>query len=105
MPTVETVRGQVELSDLGPTLMHEHVFVLSAEHVQNYGNEWWDEETRVTDAIGKLNALHAKGIATIVDPTVWGPAARTTPSGRLPRRTGTTSTSATTCSRRSTRPG
>ena len=52
--------------------MHEHVFVLSTEHMQNYGSDWWDEEARVADAIGKLNALHAKGIHTIVDPTVWG---------------------------------
>ena len=72
MPTVETVRGPVELSDLGATLMHEHVFVLSTEHVQNYGDQWWDEEARVADAVAKLNALHAKGITTIVDPTVWG---------------------------------
>ncbi|MGH3258930.1 MAG: phosphotriesterase family protein [Streptosporangiaceae bacterium] len=72
MASVETVRGPVELDDLGPTLMHEHVFVLSTEHVQNYGSTWWDEEARVADAIVKLNALHAKGIHTIVDPTVWG---------------------------------
>jgi phosphotriesterase-related protein len=73
MATVESVRGPVELSDLGPTLMHEHVFVLSTEHVQNYGHgNWWDEEARVADAIAKLNSLHAKGIRTIVDPTVWG---------------------------------
>jgi phosphotriesterase-related protein len=73
MTTVESVRGPVELSDLGPTLMHEHVFVLSTEHVQNYGHgNWWDEETRVADAIDKLNSLHRKGIRTIVDPTVWG---------------------------------
>ncbi len=72
MASVETVRGQVELGDLGPTLMHEHVFVLSTEHVQNYGSTWWDEEARVADAIVKLNALHAKGIHTIADPTVWG---------------------------------
>ena len=39
---VETVRGPVELSDLGQTLMHEHVYVLSTEHVQNYGSDWWD---------------------------------------------------------------
>jgi phosphotriesterase-related protein len=52
--------------------MHEHVFVLSTEHVQNYGSDWWDEEARVADAIEKLNALHARGIRTIVDPTVWG---------------------------------
>lgn len=72
MSTVQTVRGPVGVGDLGPTLMHEHVFVLSTEHVQNYGHEWWDEEARVADAITKLNALHAKGITTIVDPTVWG---------------------------------
>ena len=72
MAAVETVRGPVELRSLGPTLMHEHVFVLSTEHVQNYGNDWWDEEARVADAIAKLNAVYAKGIRTIVDPTVWG---------------------------------
>ena len=38
MATVESVRGPVELADLGPTLMHEHIFVLSTEHVQNYGH-------------------------------------------------------------------
>ncbi len=73
MPTVETVKGPVDVDNLGPTLMHEHVFVLSTEHVQNYGDgSWWDEETRVSDAIARLNALRAKGITTIVDPTVWG---------------------------------
>lgn len=72
MAVVETVRGPVELGSLGQTLMHEHVFVLSTEHVQNYGSDWWDEEARVADAIAKLNALYAKGIHTIVDPTVWG---------------------------------
>jgi phosphotriesterase-related protein len=72
MAVVETVRGPVELDRLGQTLMHEHVFVLSTEHVQNYGSDWWDEEARVADAIAKLDALYAKGIHTIVDPTVWG---------------------------------
>jgi phosphotriesterase-related protein len=46
--------------------------VLSTEHVQNYGSSWWNEEVRVADAIAKLNAVHTKGIRTIVDPTVWG---------------------------------
>jgi phosphotriesterase-related protein len=73
VPTVETANGPVEVDDLGPTLMHEHVFILSTEHVQNYGDgAWWDEEARVTDAVAKLTALHRKGITTIVDPTVWG---------------------------------
>ncbi len=29
MPTVHTVRGPIDTADLGRTLMHEHVFVLS----------------------------------------------------------------------------
>jgi phosphotriesterase-related protein len=71
--TVETVRGAVEVSALGRTLMHEHVFVLATEHVQNYGAAaWWDEEERVQDAVAKLRAVAAKGFTTIVDPTVWG---------------------------------
>jgi phosphotriesterase-related protein len=71
--TVETVRGPVDVADLGPTLMHEHVFVLATEQVQNYGDgSWWDEEARVADAVDRLRALRAKGITTIVDPTVWG---------------------------------
>lgn len=73
MPTVETVRGPVDVTDLGPTLMHEHVFVLGSEHVSNYGEgAWWDEEERVSDAVTQLNALVARGITTIADPTVWG---------------------------------
>ena len=71
-PTVETVSGPIDPGTLGPTLMHEHVFVMSTEHMQNYGSEWWDEEARVADAVTKLNRLHAKGVTTIVDPTVWG---------------------------------
>ena len=73
MATVETLRGPVDTADLGRVLMHEHVFVLSTEHLDNYGaGAWWDEEERVTDAVQKLNALKDSGIDTIVDPTVWG---------------------------------
>lgn len=73
MPTVETARGPLDVSALGTTLMHEHVFVLSTEHLQNYGyGAWWDEEERVTDAVEKLRELKSLGVDTIVDPTVWG---------------------------------
>ncbi len=76
MSTVETVRGPVELSALGPTLAHEHVFILEPEALQNYGRRWgapyWDEEVRVADAIEKLRRLREGGIHTIVDPTVPG---------------------------------
>lgn len=72
MPQVETVRGPVDVADLGRTLMHEHVFVLSTEILTNYGGDWWDEESRVSDAVDKLRALRERGISTIVDPTVIG---------------------------------
>lgn len=72
MALVETVRGPVELDALGTTLMHEHVFVLTPDVMQNYGDQWWDEEERVTDAVAKLSELKQAGVSTIVDPTVVG---------------------------------
>ena len=73
MPDVQTVMGPVAVGSLGPTLMHEHLFVLSADYTQNYGpGDWWDEDERVEDVCERLRSLHAKGVATIVDPTVVG---------------------------------
>src|SRR5258705_8843658 len=72
MATIATVRGPISAADLGVTLMHEHIFVLSAEILQNYPEEWGDEEQRVEDAVTKLNALKARGVDTIVDLTVIG---------------------------------
>lgn len=71
MPTVETVRGPVDTTELGRTLMHEHVFVLTPDAQQNWPQEW-DEEERVRDAVEKLSALPKAGYRTIVDPTVVG---------------------------------
>lgn len=70
--TVETVRGQISSGDLGVTLMHEHVFVLSPEIMANFPEGWGDEEAREQAAVEKLNALKAAGVDTIVDPTVIG---------------------------------
>lgn len=72
MTTVNTVRGAVDTASLGQVLMHEHVFVLTPEIMQNYGGDYWNEQERVTDAINKLRELKAAGIDTIVDPTVLG---------------------------------
>lgn len=71
MSTVHTVRGAVDTADLGRTLMHEHVFVLTADS-QNQWAEPWDEQARVAEAVDKLGALAASGVRTIVDPTVDG---------------------------------
>jgi phosphotriesterase-related protein len=72
VPQVETVQGPVDTAALGPVLMHEHVFVLTADVQQNYPEEWGSEEERVADAVGKLTELAATGVRTIVDPTVVG---------------------------------
>ena len=69
---VDTVRGPINASDLGVTLMHEHVFVLSPEIMANYPEGWGEEDARIAAAIEKLNALKAIGVDTIVDPTVIG---------------------------------
>ena len=69
---VHTVRGPIPAADLGVTLMHEHVFVLSTEIMTNYPEGWGDEEAREQAAVDKLNALKAIGVDTIVDPTVIG---------------------------------
>jgi phosphotriesterase-related protein len=71
MATVQTVRGPVESAQLGNVLMHEHVFVLGEEIRQNYP-DYWNEEERIADAVSKLTELAARGISTIVDPTVIG---------------------------------
>jgi phosphotriesterase-related protein len=72
MQPIETVAGPVEAQSLGVTLMHEHVFVLDAELVQNYPEEWGSEEKRIADAIERMNELKTSGVDTIVDLTVTG---------------------------------
>ncbi|WP_217651279.1 hypothetical protein [Geodermatophilus nigrescens] len=72
MPQVQTVKGPVDTAELGPTLMHEHVFVLNADVQQNYPEEWGSEDDRVADAVQKLGKLAGTGVRTIVDPTVIG---------------------------------
>ena len=72
MVDVATARGPVAVGDLGRTLMHEHIFVLTPDVQQNYPEEWGNEDARIDDAVAKLTALVAAGISTIVDPTVVG---------------------------------
>ncbi|ALG84570.1 phosphotriesterase family protein [Gordonia phthalatica] len=74
MTVVETVKGQVDVDDLGQVLMHEHVFTIGTEIRENYPNypDPWDEDERVADAVTKLNEVSSRGVRTIVDPTVIG---------------------------------
>lgn len=72
MTLVNTVRGPIDVARIGVTLMHEHVFVLSTEIMQNFPETWGDEEKRVADAVTRLNELKAGGVDSIVDLTVVG---------------------------------
>src|SRR5213595_3602893 len=72
MALVNTVRGPIDTARLGVTLMHEHVFVLSTEIMQNFPEPWGDEDKRFTDAVQRLNELKSRGVDSIVDLTVIG---------------------------------
>ena len=72
MAQIQTVRGPIDTADLGTTLMHEHVFVVTADVQANFPAEWGSEDERIADAVAKLQALTELGVDTIVDPTVVG---------------------------------
>jgi phosphotriesterase-related protein len=76
MSRVETVRGPIDAAELGTTLMHEHIFILQPEALQNWGHvfgpSYWNEQERLDDAVAKLSAVRDAGIRTIVDPTAPG---------------------------------
>jgi predicted metal-dependent phosphotriesterase family hydrolase len=68
---VEAARGAMAVDGLGTTLMHEHVFVLTPDVMQDYGHEWrWDEQDRGADAVRRLHGLKDAGVGSVVDPTV-----------------------------------
>lgn len=71
MAMVQTLRGEIETTSLGTTLMHEHVFVLTPDLLANYPSGW-DEQLGVEDAVMRLGRLAALGVDSIVDPTVVG---------------------------------
>ena len=72
MPLLNTARGAIDTADLGVTLMHEHVFILTTEIMENYPENWGDGAAREADAIVRLNELKSRGVDTIVDLTVIG---------------------------------
>jgi len=78
MAKINTVLGPIEPSQLGRTLMHEHVFVLSPE-IEKWpvgegldSCEEWDEQASFNAAVEKLRELKRSGIDSILDLTVIG---------------------------------
>jgi phosphotriesterase-related protein len=72
MTRVPTPGGGVDSADLGTTMMHEHVFVLTPEININYPETLGDEEAHIEHAVALLTAAHERGVSTIVDCTVPG---------------------------------
>jgi phosphotriesterase-related protein len=72
MPQINTAGGPIDSAQLGATLMHEHVFILTPEVTQNYPEHWGDEEKRIADAVDRMNELKSRGVDSIVDLTVMG---------------------------------
>jgi phosphotriesterase-related protein len=68
MATVNTVTGPVETSDLGFTLMHEHVVVKSAGLVEEFPSVW-NRAEEMERAVRLLGDVAARGVKTIVDAT------------------------------------
>ncbi|WP_412737915.1 phosphotriesterase [Krasilnikovia sp. MM14-A1259] len=56
---------------MGPTLAHEHLFVLSQEFQHNYPF-LWDRERGVAEAAAQLERAYDAGLRTVVDMTVIG---------------------------------
>lgn len=69
---VPTYRGPVAADDLGWTLTHEHVFVLSPELDREYPHPEWDADLAVEQAVQGLEELYDVGVRTLVDLTVPG---------------------------------
>jgi len=68
---VQTATGPIDSANLGFTLMHEHIYVLSEGVVPNFPH-LWDREARIAQAVAALSEAKAHGVTTIVDLTVLG---------------------------------
>jgi len=73
MPTVPTTAGEIDVDDLGPVLMHEHVFIRTEALQQGWpGFGGWDAEAEVAAARKRLRWLRRAGVGAILDMTVPG---------------------------------
>lgn len=74
MAQVETVRGPVDVAELGPTLMHEHVVNITPEFDRDYPHLSWPQgrDAVLESAVTQLQAVCDRGIRTILDATAFG---------------------------------
>ncbi len=68
MAAIATVGGEVDPSELGTTLFHEHLLMLSPGLLSNWP-QVFDREAELNRAVALLEAAYAAGVRTIVDVT------------------------------------
>lgn len=71
MTQVQTVMGPIDSTELGTTLMHEHIMLVNPEIEANYPGRF-DEDLEISRAQSRLTDLKALGVDTVVDLTVIG---------------------------------
>jgi phosphotriesterase-related protein len=68
MSVIETVNGQLQDSELGITLAHEHVRFRDEAVAENWPGRY-DDEAELQAAVEAVNAAKGHGVQTIVEPT------------------------------------
>lgn len=68
MTSVNTVTGPIDTSELGFTLMHEHIAVRSPGVAESFPSVW-DRQEEIERAVERLRDVMARGVKTLVDLT------------------------------------
>ena len=68
MPSVNTLRGPIDTSQLGVTLMHEHIAIRTPGIAENWP-ELFDSDACLAEARDRLTTAQSAGVATMVDLT------------------------------------
>jgi phosphotriesterase-related protein len=68
MSTVETVQGQIDSSEMGLTLIHEHVRFRDEAVAENWPGRY-DDQAELDAALEAVRAAQGHGVKFIVDPT------------------------------------
>lgn len=74
MAVIQTARGQLSVDQLGATLMHEHIFMVTPGIREDYPEMSWDgdRDQKIDAAVRTLCDLKALGVDSLVDLTVPG---------------------------------
>jgi len=68
VPTINSVSGPLDTADLGFTLMHEHILMLSPGVKENFAV--FDRGAEMANAVQRLKEVQDRGVKTLVDLTV-----------------------------------